>query len=81
MLAIPCRQLSLANQLCWADQGTQNYTWTLDEINSRLHSILLDAFHRTLDRSVRQDIDMRTAASIEGIQRVAEAKLARGQFP
>ncbi len=62
-------------------QGTQNYTWTLDEINSRLHTILIDAFHRALDRASRQHIDMRTSALIEGIQRVQQAKLARGLFP
>ena len=62
-------------------QGTQNYTWTLDEINSRLHAILVDAFRRTLNRASRQKIDMRTSAQIEGVQRVAQAKLARGLFP
>jgi glutamate dehydrogenase (NAD(P)+) len=62
-------------------QGTQNYTWTLDEINGRLHGILVDAFRRTLDRALRDNIDMRTAALIEGIHRVAQAKLARGLFP
>jgi len=62
-------------------QGTQNYTWTLNEINSRMHSILVDAFHRTVNRAEQQKIDVRTAALIEGIQRVAQAKLARGLFP
>ncbi len=62
-------------------QGTQNVTWTLEEINRRLHMIMTRAFHRTLLRSQRDRITMRTAALIEGIQRVAEAKLARGVFP
>lgn len=62
-------------------QDTQNYMWTLQEVNARLHKILMDAFHRTRTRAERDKIDMRTAAMIEGIQRVAEAKLARGLFP
>lgn len=62
-------------------QGTQNYMWTLDEINSRLKKILVDAFQRTLGRSEKQNLDFRTAALIEGIERVAEAKLRRGLFP
>lgn len=62
-------------------QDTQNYMWTLDEVNARLHKILADAYHRTLARSQREGVDMRTAAMIEGISRVAEAKLARGLFP
>lgn len=62
-------------------QGTQNYTWTLKEINSRMHTVLVDAFQRTVKRAEEQKVDVRTAALIEGIQRVAEAKLARGLFP
>lgn len=62
-------------------QDTQNYTWTLEEINQRLRSIMTEAFQRTLQRATQQGTDMRTAALIEGVQRVAEAKLARGLFP
>ncbi len=62
-------------------QGTQNYMWSLEEINERLHKILTEAFHRTLQRAQRDGLNMRTAAMIEGIQRVAEAKLSRGVFP
>ncbi len=62
-------------------QNTQEFAWTLEETNNRLHKMLTDAFHRTLQRSVREGVNMRTAALIEGIHRVAEAKLARGIFP
>lgn len=62
-------------------QDTQNYMWTLEEINSRLHKILIDAFDRTFHRASSDKIDMRTAAMIEGINRVTEAKLLRGIFP
>jgi glutamate dehydrogenase (NAD(P)+) len=62
-------------------QDTQNYMWTLDEVNARLHRILIEAYQRTRTRAERDDVDMRTAAMIEGVERVAEAKLARGLFP
>ena len=62
-------------------QDTQNYSWTLDEINSRLHRIMTDGFRRVLTRALRQSLDLRTAALIEGIDRVAAAKLVRGLFP
>lgn len=62
-------------------QDTQNYMWTLNEINDRLSGILLSAFQRTLRRSQRDGVDMRTAAMIEGIDRVTQAKLLRGVFP
>lgn len=62
-------------------QDTQNYNWTLEDINARLHEIMTDAFRRTMLRAGRDKLDIRTAALIEGISRVAEAKLARGLFP
>jgi hypothetical protein len=62
-------------------QDAQNYTWTLDEVTARLHRILIEAYQRTHTRTQRDDVDMRTAAMIEGVQRVAEAKLSRGLFP
>ena len=62
-------------------QGTQNYTWSLEEINSRLRKIMVDAFHRTSTLATRDRLDFRTAALIGGIERVAEAKLKRGLFP
>ncbi len=62
-------------------QDIQELTWTLEEINDRLHKIMTGAFQRSLLRSQRDKIDMRTAALIEGINRVAKAKLLRGLFP
>lgn len=62
-------------------QNTQEFAWTLEEVNDRLHHIMVEAFQRTLLRSQREDVDMRTAALIEGISRVCEAKLLRGVFP
>jgi glutamate dehydrogenase (NAD(P)+) len=62
-------------------QGLQNFMWTLEEINDRLRDILTEAFRRTLARSERDGLDMRTAALIEGIDRVSQAKLKRGLFP
>jgi glutamate dehydrogenase (NAD(P)+) len=41
----------------------------------------MDAFRRTMVRAQHDGVDMRTAALIEGIGRVAEAKLVRGLFP
>ena len=62
-------------------QGTQNYMWTLEEINSRLKRIMTRAFHQVLQRSIDQDLDMRTASLVQGIERVTDAKLIRGLFP
>ncbi|UYG07118.1 Glu/Leu/Phe/Val dehydrogenase dimerization domain-containing protein [Halomonas sp. M4R1S46] len=62
-------------------QGMQNLMWSHEEINRRQQAILLDAFERTLGRAEENHLDMRTAALIEGVTRVTEAKLLRGVFP
>jgi glutamate dehydrogenase (NAD(P)+) len=62
-------------------QGTQNYMWTLEQINERLRQALAAAFQRVHARAEREEVDMRTAALMEGAARVSEAKLSRGLFP
>jgi glutamate dehydrogenase (NAD(P)+) len=62
-------------------QGTQNYTWTMEEINQRLQRALVGAFDRVVRRAESQHLDMRSAALVEGIDRVTRASLSRGIFP
>jgi glutamate dehydrogenase (NAD(P)+) len=62
-------------------QGTQNYMWPLDEINRRLRAVLTDAFNRVVARAEGSGLDMRSAALVEGIDRVTGAMLSRGIFP
>jgi glutamate dehydrogenase (NAD(P)+) len=62
-------------------QGTQNYMWPLDEINQRLRAALTNAFGRVVSRSEGNGLDMRSAALVEGIDRVTGAMLSRGIFP
>ncbi len=50
-------------------------------VNRGLQQTLLAAFQRSIARAEREQLDLRTAALIEGVSRVAEAKLARGLFP
>lgn len=62
-------------------QDLQNYFWSENEIVSRLREILIRAFEEVMDLSMRENLDMRTAALIIGIRRVAGAKLVRGVYP
>jgi glutamate dehydrogenase/leucine dehydrogenase len=39
------------------------------------------AFDEVLSISIKEKVDMRTAALIKGVRRVAVAKLARGVYP
>jgi len=62
-------------------QDLQNYFWSESEIVARLREIMNKAFSEVLDVTDREGVDLRTAALIKGIRRVAKAKLARGVFP
>ena len=62
-------------------QDLQNYFWSENEIVARLREIMGRAFDEVLSISIAENVDMRTAALIKGVRRVAAAKLARGVFP
>jgi glutamate dehydrogenase (NAD(P)+) len=62
-------------------QNLQELFWSEEEIYQRLKRILSNAFDEVRALAERQKVDMRTAASILGIGRVAEAIRLRGIFP
>ncbi len=62
-------------------QDLQNYFWSENETVARLREILNKAFDEVLSISIKEKVDMRTAALIKGVRRVAVAKLARGVYP
>ncbi len=62
-------------------QDLQQYFWTDSEIVGRLREIMSRAYDEVRALAIKHDTDMRTAALIKGIKRVADAKLARGVFP
>jgi glutamate dehydrogenase (NAD(P)+) len=61
-------------------QDLQNFFWTEDEVNKKLRDILVKAFHEVLNMSRKQKVDMRLAALMIGIERVARAMLWRGLY-
>lgn len=62
-------------------QDVQKYFWTENEIVARLREIMTRAFDDVHSVAEREGVNMRTAALINGIRRVADAKLVRGIFP
>jgi glutamate dehydrogenase (NAD(P)+) len=62
-------------------QGLQFYFWRETEINTRLHELILRAFNQVLALAKREAVDMRTAALMLGIRRVAEGFQIRGFYP
>jgi glutamate dehydrogenase (NAD(P)+) len=62
-------------------QNLQELLWTEAEISGRLNRILSKAFDEVLQIADRERVNLRTAALMLGIGRVAEATKLRGIFP
>jgi glutamate dehydrogenase (NAD(P)+) len=62
-------------------QNTQKLFWTEEDINARLDSIMTRAFHEVLALAHKHHVNMRTAAYILAVKRVAWARQTRGIFP
>jgi glutamate dehydrogenase (NAD(P)+) len=62
-------------------QGLQHLFWKEREVYERLREVMTTAFAQVLAASQERKCDMRTAALILGIDKIAKAKLARGVFP
>jgi glutamate dehydrogenase (NAD(P)+) len=62
-------------------QNLQELLWNEEEISDRLTRILKRSFSEVLNISLKEKVDMRTAALMLGIGRVAEATRLRGIYP
>jgi len=62
-------------------QDLQFFFWKEDEVNSRLRDILTRAFQRTVTLARREGVDLRSAALMEAVERVARATKLRGFYP
>src|SRR5687767_14365227 len=62
-------------------QDRDAYFWSIDEINARLKRIMVNAFQDVLRFSRQHEVNLRLAATMLGVNRVAEATLTRGIYP
>jgi glutamate dehydrogenase (NAD(P)+) len=62
-------------------QSMQWYPWTLEEVNMRLQTIMQNAFTAIHKTAIEHNVNMRTAALIRAIDRVADFTRLRGIFP
>jgi glutamate dehydrogenase (NAD(P)+) len=62
-------------------QGLQEYFWKEDEVNAKLHDIVVRAFEDTWETRARYATSMRMAAYGIAVERVAEATTTRGLYP
>jgi glutamate dehydrogenase (NAD(P)+) len=62
-------------------QGLQEFFWSEEEVNERLHRIVMRAFDETWTLHEDRSVSLRMAAYGLGIRRVAEASVIRGLYP
>ena len=55
--------------------------WSVTQVNAKLREIMTRAFSSTLEMSLREKVNMRTAAYLLAVQRVADATSVRGLYP
>ena len=61
-------------------QDRYGYFWTEKEVNERLEAKMCEAFDAVLQTALRYKVDMRTAAYIVAINRVATVTRLRGMY-
>jgi glutamate dehydrogenase len=59
-------------------QNNQGYYWTDKEVDTRLKEKMTESFNNVYNTSKKYHINMKIAAYIEGIQKIAEASRLRG---
>ena len=62
-------------------QDMQSFFWTETRINESLKEIMDRAFDAVHAMSEQREVDMRTAAYMVAVARVAEATTLRGLYP
>jgi glutamate dehydrogenase (NAD(P)+) len=62
-------------------QDLQGLFWTEGEVNNQLEKIMVRSFKEVHDLAQKHNVDMRTAAYVQAVGRVADATRVRGLFP
>ncbi len=62
-------------------QDLQSYYWRETEVNARMEDILMRSLNDVCAMAEREKTDLRTAAYLIGVKRVADATMLRGIYP
>ncbi len=62
-------------------QDLQFFFWREDEVNAKMEGILVRAYDAVKAMAKRHNVDMRLAAHLIGVKRVADASQIRGIYP
>ncbi|MBA3778048.1 MAG: Glu/Leu/Phe/Val dehydrogenase [Chloroflexi bacterium] len=64
----------------WVQDLNRDF-WDESEVNKKLKGIMVKAFQDTLAMSTKEEVNMRTAAYLLAVERVASATALRGLYP
>jgi glutamate dehydrogenase len=59
-------------------QNNQGYYWTEEEVEQRLETVIVKSFNNVYNTSVNRKVNMRLAAYMVGVRKMAEASRFRG---
>lgn len=59
-------------------QNNQGYYWTVEEVDTRLKDKMTTSFKNVYNTAQKYNVNMKTAAYIEGVQKLAETSRLRG---
>jgi glutamate dehydrogenase len=59
-------------------QNNQGYYWSEEEVEEKLKSVIVKAFHNVYETAHNRKVDMRLAAYMVGVRKMAEAARFRG---
>jgi glutamate dehydrogenase (NAD(P)+) len=62
-------------------QGLQEFFWTEEDVNEKLERIIVGAFNQVWAMAESRKVNLRTAAYLLAVQRVADANNTRGVYP
>ncbi len=62
-------------------QDLQFFFWHEEEVNAKMEAIMVRSYRDVRAMAKREDVDMRLAAYLIGVQRVADATTLRGIYP
>lgn len=62
-------------------QDLQFFFWHEEEVNAKMEAIMVRSYQAVRDMAKRENVDMRLAAYLIGVQRVADATTLRGIYP
>jgi glutamate dehydrogenase (NAD(P)+) len=62
-------------------QDLQCFFWHEEEVNTKMEAIMRRSYSDVRDMARRADVDMRLAAYLIGVKRVADATTIRGIYP